>query len=208
VWQQMLCVMHARWALTKQTEALLSVLRVQLTRQRWLLQVLMQATAHAVSAFLQVMLVDSYLRKSADAQSVLQITMEHTMTEWHVQKTQTPKKQACASVSQGYHKVGTQSYTDVPICSACAAGMYWIEEQCVSCPEYSSTAAPGALSVAECACVAGYFMQEEKCKQCPADLFQSTLGGACTVCPLNAISAPGSDSQTDCFCKACFSGAD
>ena len=140
--------------------------------------------------------------------SVLQITMEHTMTEWHVQKTQTPKKQACASVSQGYHKVGTQSYTDVPICSACAAGMYWIEEQCVSCPEYSSTAAPGALSVAECACVAGYFMQEEKCKQCPADSFQSTLGGACTACPLNAISAPGSDSQTDCFCKACFSGAD
>ena len=108
----------------------------------------------------------------------------------------------------GYYKVGTQPYTDVPICSACAAGMYWIEEQCVACPEFSSTAAPAALSVAECACVAGYFMQEEKCKQCPADSFQSTLGGACTVCPLNAISAPGSDSQTDCFCKACFSGAD
>jgi hypothetical protein len=64
----------------------------------------MQATAHAVAAFLQVMLANSYLRKSADAQSALQITMEHTMTAWHVQKTQNhslhPKKQACASVSQ------------------------------------------------------------------------------------------------------------
>ena len=96
-----------------------------------------------------------------------------------------------------HHKVGTQPYTDVPICSTCAAGLYWVEEQCVSCPEYSSTAAPGVLSVAECACVPGYFMQEEKCKPCPIDTFQSTLGGACTVCPLNAISAPGSDSQTD-----------
>ena len=100
----MLCVMHAPWALTKQTAARLSVLSVQLTLQRWLLQVLMQATAHAVVAFLQVMLADSYLRKSADAQSALQITMEHTITAWHVQKTQNhslpPKKQACASVSQ------------------------------------------------------------------------------------------------------------
>jgi hypothetical protein len=52
------------------------------------------------------------------------------------------------------------------------------------------------------------FHARKKCEPCPPDLFQSTLGGACTLCPLNVISAPDSDSQTDCFCKACFSGAD
>ena len=78
----------------------------------------------------------------------------------------------------------------------------------MQCPEHTSTVASGALSVAECVCVAGYFMQEDKCKLCPADTYQATLGGSCTTCPSNAMSAPGSSLQTDCLCKQGFKGAD
>ena len=41
-----------------------------------------------------------------------------------------------------------------------------------------------------------------------ANTYQAILGGSCTTCPSNTISAAGSLLQTDCLCKQGFQGAD
>ena len=104
------------------------------------------------------------------------------------ENTQSPSGNTEADVCKclpGFEKVGTQpvteprvfeswqllllELTEVPICSRCPVGMYkdWAGEpqQCVPCPEYSSTEAAGASSVAECACVPGRFRDADKCNR-------------------------------------------
>jgi hypothetical protein len=107
-------------------------------------------------------------------------------------------------VQTGFQKVDTKPNTDIPICVVCPVGMFWTEERCIQCPDHTITAASGTLSVSECLCVAGYMLQGDKCKLCPADTYQAILGGSCTTCPSNAMSAAGSSLQTDCLCKHGF----
>jgi len=112
---------------------------------------------------------------------------------------------------QGFENIGTQLHNDLPLCTLCAVGKFWTEQGCVQCPEHASTAGSGAKSIAECLCLPGYFMQDigtARCHACPEHTYQSLLGGSCTSCAANAISAPASRLQTDCFCKPGFTGED
>lgn len=88
-----------------------------------------------------------------------------------------------------------------PGCDHCPAGKYKSQfqtyitardsssgyMQCTDCPDYKSTASPGATNLGDCACQAGYTLDESQepaiCIPCAAESFKNSVAdGQCTSC--------------------------
>ena len=121
------------------------------------------------------------------------------------------------------------------MCDNCPAGT-WSHESaataqsiCTSCPTHSDSAA-GSASQDDCicdpgysggdggpcqACDAGTFKTSKgtsACTKCPADTFSESSAASspstCLDCPAHSQAAAGSDTESDCRCKAGYSGPD
>jgi len=90
----------------------------------------------------------------------------------------------------------------------CNAGYYGPGGgSCRACPANTNSAA-GSDAVTDCLCNAGYTASSDgmACSACPADTYKANAGtGSCSACPDHMVSAPGSDSLSDCTCKEGYS---
>ena len=102
-------------------------------------------------------------------------------------------------------------------CSACAIGSYKDaigNTACVTCPATFTTEFTGIENASLCVCAPGYFYSVNEdvnlpasCEICPENTYKSGYNNnpECVSCSReNAISLPGSATDTDCLCKAAY----
>ncbi|KAJ1466015.1 hypothetical protein T484DRAFT_1647470, partial [Baffinella frigidus] len=138
----------------------------------------------------------------------------------------------CAACVAGTYKVATGSAD----CTLCGADKYSStvgaiqESTCSSCPANTVSEA-GNNALSSCACTNGWYGQggENTCSACPAGQYKDLRGGStcipcasgkystvvgaktagtCQGCPINTVSAEGSDELTDCTCTIGWTGTD
>ena len=88
-------------------------------------------------------------------------------------------------------------------CSACAAGQYWDDQNCQSCPT-NSDSSPGAFNLSSCTCNAGSTgAYGGPCTQCVAGTYKVSAGSAaCSNCPAGKITSTAGST----VCTSCVAG--
>ncbi|CAE7817681.1 Scube1 [Symbiodinium microadriaticum] len=93
-------------------------------------------------------------------------------------------------------------------CSSCEIGFYCPGTgEAVSCPQNSTTVAPGGRTATDCICLPGYRKGATSCQACEPGTYKPTVGNDATCaleCPANSMSDFASTSLADCFCLPRF----
>jgi hypothetical protein len=112
-------------------------------------------------------------------------------------------------------------------CISCEIGKFntlyrsWQDSDCSSCPNNSTTLAPGATVLSDCVCNVGFYgIDALNCLACPAGSYSATPGSSeCTLCPVGSYesnnvcvlcgfgfntSVAGATSVVDCVCDIGF----